>query len=84
MSDPLYDGYQPVTWDDLRDEDVVYIDNYQHGRFPLADPKLSGPYRVFDVQDRRLYYNKQIGRGERAWTIKHSFMHYPNNLLRKE
>jgi hypothetical protein len=84
MDDSLYDGYERVSWRDVKDGDTVWIDNFEHGKFPKADPKISGPYIVESVERRilRTTWNvKFLGRGKGS---PRSFMHYPNNLLRKE
>ncbi len=45
---------KPTTWDQLKPGDCVWIDNYQDGKFPTANPKLSGPYRVMSLKYRQL------------------------------
>lgn len=65
-------GLVSVTWADVAVGEFVWTDNYEGGRFPKANPLISGPYQVVSVADRRLSGR----RGE--------FMHYPDNLLRKE
>lgn len=62
-----------ITWADVTVGDIVYIDNYQDGDFPRANPQVSGPYTVHHVGNRVL---RTIGR-----RFDSSFMHYPNNLL---
>jgi hypothetical protein len=67
--------FKRVTWDDVAIGDVVYIDNYQDGKFPHADPKISGPFTV------------AVGNGCGRWldTKKGTgFGYYPNNLLKRD
>lgn len=69
-------GKVSVSWDDVQPGDIVFIDNYEDGKFPRADPKISGPYVVKTVKDRRL---------ETTWNRRYqsTFSYYPNNLLRE-
>lgn len=69
----VYHDFQPTIWSRVSFGDTVYIDNWQSGEFPLADPKISGPYLV---NDRKNHYLFKMGSDWRA-----IFMHYPNNLL---
>lgn len=65
--------FKPVTWDDVTIGDVVYIDNYQNGKFPDANPKVSGPFKVAKGNGCGRWLENNKGRG---------MMHYPNNLLK--
>jgi hypothetical protein len=62
-----------ITWKDVKIGETVFIDNYENGKFPSADPRISGPYTV-EVGNGcgRWLKNPRNGRG---------FMHYPDNLL---
>jgi hypothetical protein len=64
----------PATWADVSPGQTVYIDNYEGGRFPQANPRTSGPYVVVSTTRRLLRH---------ANPSKHQapFMHYPGNLL---
>jgi hypothetical protein len=76
------DGFEHVAWADVKKGDTVYIDNYQDGKFPLANPRVSGPYTVIDTETRTLetqWLVKWMGRGE---GIKKTFRSCPENLLK--
>lgn len=60
-----------VTWKDVAEGDTVYIDEYENGRYPKANPRTTGPYTVVCVRTRTLR-NQNNGR---------TMMHYPDNLL---
>jgi hypothetical protein len=53
-SENVYNGYQAVTWEQVQVLDEIFIDNYQHGAFPKANPKISGPYLITDRKGRWL------------------------------
>jgi hypothetical protein len=65
--------FKRVTWDDVAIGDVVHIDNYQDGKFPHADPQISGPFTVARGNGCGRWLVNAKGRG---------FMHYPDNLLK--
>jgi len=65
--------YRSVKWADLKPGDQVYIDNYQGGRFPNAQPRISGPYYVHHVKGRLLKF-----RGAKRDRL---FAHFPENLV---
>jgi hypothetical protein len=70
------DDVNPVLWDNVSLGDTVYIDNYQHGARPKANPRIGGPFKVV----------RGNGCGRCLQNIKGStFMHYPEDLavLRK-
>jgi hypothetical protein len=71
--DIIQEDFHHVTWDDVKIGDVVYIDNYQSGKFPKANPKVSGPMTVVKG-------NGWCGRCLQNVSGR-TFMHYPNNLL---
>lgn len=54
MADEVYDGTKPVVWAELQVGDRIRIDNYEHGRYPLASPRLSGIYIVKDPKRRHV------------------------------
>lgn len=73
-TDPPDDCIVPVKWADASIGDEVWVDNYQNGKYPQADPKISGPFTVAK------------GNGSGRWLEKNGrgFIHYPENLLRVE
>lgn len=75
MVDTHYkEGLEPVAWADVKIGDEVFIDSYQDGKFPQANPLICGPFTV----DR--------GNGCGRWLRNrkgHGFMHFSNDLLRK-
>jgi len=63
---------QPILWEDVEIGNVVYLNNYQDGKFPKASPRISGPMTVV------------VGNGCGRCLCNVSgrfFMHYPENLL---
>jgi hypothetical protein len=66
-------GLVRTCWSDVSLGDTVYIDNYQDGEFPSANPKVCGPFTVV----------KGNGCGRCLKGKRGTFMHYPNNLLRR-
>jgi hypothetical protein len=66
--------YTKVSWDEVTVGDVVYLDNYEGGLYPAADPKVSGPFVVTDA-DTRTLSDRRSRRGPVV------FLHYPTNLL---
>jgi hypothetical protein len=66
--------YRKVTWSEVTVGDVVYLDNYEGGLYPDADPKVSGPFVVIDADTRTL----SDRRSPRRPVV---FLHYPTNLL---
>lgn len=73
----IYEKYTNITWADVKRDDIVFIDNWQNGLFPKADPKISGPYRVENTHFRWLETINPSFRFQR------SLGHLPNNLLRE-
>ena len=71
---PIYDDFVDVSWSDVQDGDRVWIDNYEKGEKPLANPLISGPYLVVSVDRRTL--RTLFGK------LQRTMMHYPNNLLK--
>lgn len=69
-------GYRKVTWADVKEGDTVWIDNHEDGKYPHANPQISGPYTVHHQGNRTL---RTTGR-----RFDYPFGHYPNNLLVKE
>jgi len=64
-------GYQSVRHEEVRIGSIVYFDNFEDGKFPEADPKISGPFeKIVGAGNGRCFSNN---RG--------SLMHYPENLL---
>lgn len=51
----VYRGFVEVKWEDVKEGDEVYIDNYVHGRYSARN-KIIGPYLVASVRDRKLLY----------------------------
>ena len=66
-----------VTWNDVKIGDTVYIDNYQDGQFPKANPRISGPFKVV----RGNGTGRCLQTMKKKWKHQRTFMHYPNNLL---
>jgi len=62
-----------LTWDEVKLGDTVYIDNYQDGKFPKANPRIGGPFEVVKGNGCGRCLKTQSGK---------TFMHYPNNLLK--
>lgn len=60
-----------VTWNDVKEGDIVYIDNYEDGKYPMASPAISGPFMISNHFQRRLV---RVDNGR-------YLHHYPNNLL---
>lgn len=67
----IYEGVRRIDWSKVQPGQQVYIDNFQAGQFPDANPRISGPYTVVDVEGRQL----------RQRVSGRVFMHYPENLL---
>lgn len=63
-----------ATWAEVSEGETVWIDNYQDGKYPQANPRISGPYTVISRHYRTL-------RTQWGWVPERTFMHYPNNLL---
>jgi hypothetical protein len=66
--------YKKVSWCEVAVGDVVFLDNYQGGLYPNADPKVSGPFVVIDVDTRTLSDRRSPHRPV-------VFLHYSTNLL---
>ena len=76
------DGFVSITWADVQDGDTVYIDNYQGGEFPSANPRVSGPYRIVNTKERQL---ETIGWTlSNGYSLERKFFYYPNGLLRRK
>jgi hypothetical protein len=62
-----------ASWKEVKIGDVVFIDEYEDGKFPKANPRITGPFTV-EVGNGcgHCLKNPRNGRG---------FMHYPDNLL---
>lgn len=56
----VYAGYVPVRWSDVKPGDEVYMDNYVHGRYQYASEKISGPYFIVSVHDRRFMRDGKV------------------------
>jgi hypothetical protein len=41
--------YKKVSWCEVAVGDVVFLDNYEGGLYPNADPKVSGPFVVIRI-----------------------------------
>lgn len=67
-------GYERFAWADVLYGDWVWIDNCEDGKYPEADPKISGPFRRVEGNGCGRCLETRDGR---------VFMHYPENLLRK-
>lgn len=65
-----------VTWQDVQIGDTVYIDNYESGLYPSADPRISGPYIVCSPKAHLL-----ISKGRRYDT---KFAQYRRSLILEE
>ena len=61
-----------MTWKDVKIGDTVFIDEYEDGKCPKANPRMSGPYIVVEGNGCGHCLENQIGR---------FLMHYPDNLL---
>ena len=64
-----YPGYIKVKWSEVTIGDIVFIDNFQRGKFPRANPHISGPYTV--AGDHLL---------RTTWTIKGQYRTFRNSL----
>lgn len=68
-------GFAPIAQDNIQFGQEVWIDQYQDGQFPHANPKLLGPF------------TKSIGNGSGrcfANARGRTFTHYPENMLVKQ
>ncbi len=65
-------GFRKVTWKDVKIGDVVYVDEYEDGKYPKADPRITGPYTVIVGNGCGHCLESAFGR---------FLMHYPDNLL---
>jgi hypothetical protein len=72
------DSFRSIAWDAVRIGDVVFIDNYEAGKYPLANPKTSGPFEVAKGNGCGRCLKCLVGPAKGC-----VFMHYPNNLLMK-
>ena len=70
---------KPTTWNNIKIGDTIYIDNYQNGQFPKADPQISGPFKVVKGNG----CGRCLQTMRKDWKQQRTFMHYPNNLLIK-
>jgi hypothetical protein len=67
----IYVPYRPIEWTDVKNNQIVFIDEFAHGRFPLANPQISGPFKVVDKHTRLL----------QNVSNRRMFTHLPDNLL---
>jgi hypothetical protein len=44
-------NYQHIAFADVKVGDIAWIDNYQDGSFPHANPLISGSYEVTGITD---------------------------------
>jgi len=64
-----------ISWKDVKIGDTVFIDNYEDGKFPKANPRICGPFTVVVSNGCGRCLRNKNGR---------EFMHYPDNLLKGE
>jgi hypothetical protein len=72
----------PVTWNDVVEGDIVYIDNYQDGKNKKARPKKSGPYTVVSPTRRTLlarYTDPIMGKPGKIY--EREITNMPDNLI---
>jgi hypothetical protein len=65
--------YKKVSWVEVAAGDVVFLDNYEGGLYPNADPKVSGPFVVVSPTACTLAHPKSPRNPQ--------FMHCPENLV---
>jgi len=73
-------GFRKATWKEVKIGDVVYIDNFEDGKFPRANPRISGPYTVV-VGNGCGHCLSNAPVNTPAAKTERVFMHYPDNLL---
>lgn len=65
-------GFKSIAHSEVKMGETVYFDNFQEGKFPDANPKISGPFvKIHGNGSGRCFEN---ARGR-------SLMHYPENLI---
>jgi hypothetical protein len=81
MNDDVYAGCTPVTWKDVHEGSVIYIDNYEHGKFPRASPTFSGPYTVVNVERREVRTLYKVRFHRMGNGTYRTLMHYHDNMV---
>jgi hypothetical protein len=73
--DAIYAMFDPTTWGRVSPGDPVWLDHYQHGAKPQANPKIAGPFVVINTRTRTLAAVTRSGQTRRV------FSHLLDNLL---